>query len=35
MNRQNKKQISLLLGFCLLITMGGFGNLKWANGLAL
>ena len=31
MNRQNKKQISLLLGFCLLITMGGFGNLKWAN----
>ncbi len=31
MNRQNKKRISLLLGFCLLITMGGFGNLKWAN----
>ena len=31
MNRQNKKQISLLLGFCLLITMGGFGNLKCAN----
>ena len=31
MNRQNKKRISLLLGFCLLITMGGFGNLKCAN----
>lgn len=31
MNRQNKKRMSLLLGFCLLITMGGFGNLKWAN----
>ena len=31
MNRQNKKRIALLLGFCLLITMGGFGNLKWAN----
>ena len=31
MNRQNKKRMSLLLVFCLLITMGGFGNLKWAN----
>ena len=31
MNRQNKKRISLLLGFCLLITMGSFGNLKCAN----
>ena len=31
MNRHNKKRISLLLGFCLLITMGGFGNLKCAN----
>ena len=31
MNRQHKKRISLLLGFCLLITMGGFGNLKCAN----
>ena len=33
MNRQNKKRISLLLGFCLLITMGGFGNLKCANAV--